>query len=262
MADITQADFRKLLTQAFEAARSSGKTDWREMTTAVLKNRILQATERTFDESDYEASSFLELVARYPDLVRVDPQAVPTKLHWLPASDQAGERPESLSARRIREDLWRAVLDYSSGREYEWDPATGQARPVVSAERSLRLPSISKPELQELRRKFASENPAMDPVEQSRIHEWAESGLGIRLPQRLQGEWNATLKREVVNRLSEWFSQTTFRQPDLMGSSPQRAEAKDLRAFVQECVSMMSQAELRSLQLPAHVMMRVSRRGQ
>ena len=40
--------------------------------TPVLKNRILSLTSRTFSERDWQATSFRDFLALYPNLVRID----------------------------------------------------------------------------------------------------------------------------------------------------------------------------------------------
>ena len=42
------------------------------MIVAVLKNRLLQLTNRTFREEDFGATSLVELMTRYRDLVAID----------------------------------------------------------------------------------------------------------------------------------------------------------------------------------------------
>ena len=59
--------FRGLVLQAFADAWAKGKEDWRTMQLSVLKNRLLQRTERRFREADYGADSLAELVRRLPD---------------------------------------------------------------------------------------------------------------------------------------------------------------------------------------------------
>ncbi len=51
------ADVRALILAAFKQARAKGKPDWEVMTTAVLKNRILQLTGLSFNPNDYGAST-------------------------------------------------------------------------------------------------------------------------------------------------------------------------------------------------------------
>ena len=57
-------EFKELLEKAFVSARDSGKRGWNRMTIAVLKNRLLQLTNRTFTESTFGAKSLLELLSR------------------------------------------------------------------------------------------------------------------------------------------------------------------------------------------------------
>lgn len=56
------SDVRDLLKDAFEAARTSGRSTWWEMTAAVLKNRLLQLARGSFDESQFGAGRFLDLL--------------------------------------------------------------------------------------------------------------------------------------------------------------------------------------------------------
>jgi hypothetical protein len=68
-----QADpLRELLERAFRSARNTGKRDWNRRLVAVLKNRLLQLTNRNFKEEDFGATSLIELLARHRDLVAVD----------------------------------------------------------------------------------------------------------------------------------------------------------------------------------------------
>ena len=106
--------FREFLEKAFVAARDSGKRDWHLMTVAVLKNRLLQMTNRTFDEKEFGADSFMQLVARHSDLVAIDRSTRPPTVVWSAAvDDEDTATKEATASTRIRADLWRAVLDYS-----------------------------------------------------------------------------------------------------------------------------------------------------
>ena len=68
---------RTLIERAFAKAQESGRADWHKMTVAVLKNRLLDLTERSFRESDYGASTFLEFVRSHDDILELDTTATP-----------------------------------------------------------------------------------------------------------------------------------------------------------------------------------------
>ena len=64
-----EREFRELVLQAFADARAKGKSNWRTMDLSVLKNRLLQRTDRRFRESDYGARTIAELVAQFPEVL-------------------------------------------------------------------------------------------------------------------------------------------------------------------------------------------------
>src|SRR6266511_4011661 len=72
----TQAELhdegKRLILAAFAAARDKGVPDWRRMTSAVLKNRLLALTNGQFDERRWNATSFRQFLAQYLDLLRID----------------------------------------------------------------------------------------------------------------------------------------------------------------------------------------------
>ena len=102
------------------------------MTTAVLKNRLLDLTDRSFDEAHWGASSFMNFVSNYPDMLQVDESAFPpvVELYGTEADRLASEGDEYTPiVYHIRSDLWQAALDYSSGVQYVWDRDTKRAKP-------------------------------------------------------------------------------------------------------------------------------------
>lgn len=113
---------RKLIRDAFEAARRTGRTDWQQMTTAVLKNRLLSLTGRAFKESDYGAQTISELVRLLPDLLLFDQSTSPPTVRLLP-SQMPVDPPVVAEGTRIRRDLWNAVVDYRAPGRYVWDSA-------------------------------------------------------------------------------------------------------------------------------------------
>ncbi len=95
------SDPRELIRAAFAKAQESGRPDWQRMTVAVLKNRILDLTEGTFRESDYDygASTFQEFARNHGDILAFDDTRTP------PVAILKGPSPESgLVQARIRSD--------------------------------------------------------------------------------------------------------------------------------------------------------------
>src|SRR5689334_13687223 len=72
MTDLTAAE--RLILQAFEAAKKKGNPNWRSMTLSVLKNRLLQISNRRFNELEY-AHNFVAFVALFPHLLRRDAES-------------------------------------------------------------------------------------------------------------------------------------------------------------------------------------------
>lgn len=114
-------DATLLIQQAFERAKVGGKPDWHRITTAVLKNRLLDLTGNTFNEAKYCADTFTAFVLRYSDIVHLDRSKFPpiVQLRDAELDTLAPGYVETASNRvRVRSDLWQAVLDYSSGTRY------------------------------------------------------------------------------------------------------------------------------------------------
>jgi hypothetical protein len=206
---------RELLERAFWSARVTGKRDWNRMLVAVLKNRLLQLTNRCFKEEDFGATSLLELLARHRDLVAVHHTARPVVIEWLGARE-LGE--VSVIAGRVRADLWRAMLDFTSGLSYEWDAEAQRARPVERACPERRLPTVNAATLATWRDAFVKAHDAnlVDLADRQRLRTWATLSLGSQgLPRSLRAAWNDQLKREVVARLTAWFAATSHALPEL-----------------------------------------------
>ena len=66
------SDPRGLILAAFATARATGKENWREMTTPVLKNRLLKLTAKAFDERVFTSDGMRGFVNLYPDLLELD----------------------------------------------------------------------------------------------------------------------------------------------------------------------------------------------
>lgn len=233
---------------AFEAARSKGKPEWRRMRIAVLKNRLLQMTSRSFDERMYGAHSFREFLDMHRNLVRVDGADV----ELLGAEDERDARA------RIRPDLWRAMMDYTSGRSYAWDSELQRARPAEEGD-TLMLPTISREDMDKWRRTFA-DSRSDDP----RVASWLAQGMGTKgLPRRLQGVWTGFVRDRIADRLREWLGANGIELEPLIakpheGSGPIRA-SEELRNLVLRCVAVMTPVELSDLRLSPGVVLRALR---
>ena len=69
MNNMKGLELRELLIAAFTDAKAKGKSDWKNMRLSVLKNRLLQRTERQFREVNYGAKTMRDIVERFPDLL-------------------------------------------------------------------------------------------------------------------------------------------------------------------------------------------------
>ena len=117
------------------------------MTTAVLKNRLLDLTGRAFDEAAYGATSFMDFVLRNKETLAVDHSTVPPLVELRNAASSRQPSDEAVDVKaphRIRPDLWKAALDYSSGTRYVWDVArrSGAHCQITEAEESVRNSSV------------------------------------------------------------------------------------------------------------------------
>lgn len=257
-------DLRALVQSAFEAAKESGRADWQVMTTAVLKNRILDATAREFDERDYGANSIAEAIRLIPDLVELDDTARPPRVTLRPgvvangAEDHMGQGQLATSTGRIRPDLWNAVLDYSSPGVFVWDGSKAVGVEENEVGDRPRLPTISPADMTAWRRAFANQ------YADRQLDDWAERGLGtLALPPDLQKPWNYSIKANALNILSDWFEKQGLELPaDALASSASKrpssdqADAEELRRFLLRCVAVMKPSELKAVQIPASVAFR------
>lgn len=111
----------ELIESAFAAARNTGSPGWRSMTSAVLKNRILDLTNREFDEADWGADSFRAFLGQFNDILRVDPSKRPmqvTLLEERSASIEGSTLSPVLDLgreRQIRRDLWNRRFESLPG---------------------------------------------------------------------------------------------------------------------------------------------------
>lgn len=264
---------RELILAAFAKARESGKPDWRAMTTAVLKNRLLDVTDGAFDEADWGATSTQQFVRGFPELLQIDTSTRPATIRLLEAAEPAPTGEPILLVplgprRQIRPDLWRAVLDFSSGSTYIWDGQNAielPDPPASSLDTRHVLPTLSSEEFQQWRNEFVASRSDDPPPIRASLETWREQGRGTRsLPPQLRHAWNAEIKRRVLERLIAWFDEEGLELPsDLVESTDDEHERtpdlRALRAYVHRCVDLMTRGELEGLQLPAGVAARVNR---
>ena len=265
-----------LITRAFELAQAAGKPDWRRMSSAVLKNRILDLTERSFDERAWGVESFSAWLTLFSDLVRVDHRQHPPVVELLGGEEtpvatlHANTHAAALPARpwKVRRDLWLAVVTPDTEGQWGW---VDGAAVVIGDEPSpgARLPHISASEMQELRLEFVAHLPdqlrseTVEPL----LDRWARELLpSATIPPRHRALWNGTLKRAVVDRLQAWFRDQQREPPtDLIEEietfhARKHDATEELRSLITRCVGVMTQDELEEIALPAGVVLRAQRR--
>ena len=265
------------IVAAFEAARVRQKPDWFEMSVAVLKNRILDITNRQFREADYGVDSFGEFLNLYPELVEIDATRRPplARLRGIISSERSTQ-PDSAQTHSsgrwtIRPDLWKAVVDYRSGARYVWN--VGHAEVVEPADSmdgdpTALLPTLRSDDLQGWRADFVQSLP--DPVRlafASELARWRDVSHSTgALPTHLRGRWTGYFRNLVLARLENWFTDNGVARPaDLIeraGSNRQpeaRSSLEQLRRLVSRYVDHMTEEELLGLQMPISVLHRIDR---
>lgn len=262
-------ELRALILEAFSSAASEGRPDWFRMRGSVLKNRLLDLTNRSFDESTYGAERFSELVEQLSDVLVADHTAKPFIVELLEPQRGRIEAPSDvdvpLAGLRIRPDLWNAIVDYSNADGWAWDEATSQAIPVeedADVDPASVLPTLDRETLQTWRADFAADHRnALVDRERSQIDEWADKGLGTSaLPVQLRRSWNNRMREQVHARIVDYFkSRSIDVPPDLTVEQKAKRPGDELRSFVMRCISLMDDRELRDLQIPADVARRASK---
>jgi len=277
-------EFRALVHAAFEQAQSSGKQNWDEMTSAVLKNRLLQLTDRQFSQARYGSPSFIHLVRRVPDLLDVVEDHPPFRLKLrTPVSDQsplasssagpvpshdtdllATPAPGDWRKVRIRDDLWRATVDYGTNTTYVLDPEGGLARPREREDQDLpALPTVSAEEVHAWRQDFL--DSLSEPIKirfAQELAEWVDGrGRQSDLPRPVRSLWVEYFKRHIAARLLDWFRvhggtpDDIFVEPALRslpssGSIDEVVRTRQLRDLIIRAVRAMTYEELSQISLP------------
>jgi hypothetical protein len=258
-----------LIRQAFKRARDSGLPEWRTMTTAVLKNRLLDLTDRSFRESDWGAESLRDFVEQFDDVISVVPGVHPLEVTLVdegvlnePVPPPTEQVRDFGARRRVRSDLWKAVLDFTSGSRYIWDGQKAvPCDPAHVTPTEPELPTLNEEELKSWRSDFVREQSEKNASAASLLYGWLERGEALMmLPTSLRAPWIVELKSRVIDRLHGWFDEEDIPLPaDFLVSdppAPRRPDTDVLRERVLAAVRDMSRVELESLQLPATVLLR------
>jgi hypothetical protein len=260
-----------LIERAFELARERKPQQWRTMTLAVLKNRLLQLTDRSFRETDYGVRTMRELAGSLPELLAVDDSARPPTVTWLETPYSSGPQM-SIPKGKIRSDLWNAVMDYKSGRTWMWVEGRAVPDPQDLSGKSAVLPTLDADEMQRWRNNFAAAHREdLDGEDAERLEAWTHGpGKTLQLPLNLRSMWNEQLKAAVIDRLRVWFETRDEVVPqDVVVSRAAQREAitdnasdelRSLRDFIIGCISLMNQDELDAVTLPAKAAQRYMRR--
>ena len=99
-----QRELRELVIQAFSDAKAKGKPDWRTMALSVLKNRILQRTNRGFREADYGVTTLRQLVELLPDLLVLEPGFPPSVSILVDVEDGRLANPKNGPTKLVGKD--------------------------------------------------------------------------------------------------------------------------------------------------------------
>ncbi len=254
-----------LIQSAFEQARNSGKPEWHRMTIAVLKNRLLTLTDGQFQETAFGAPTMRDFVKRASEIVRID------ETGNLPVVVLLGEEPAELPSElppriRVRDDLWRAIVDYSRNSTFVWDPEGNYARAGSPTDNLPILPTITENELREWRQSFADRHSAgLDEPIISHLQAWREHILPSRvLPRPLSEAWLTELSSKVLSRLRSWFAENNLKEPsdlifNLAKQKPQgRGDLDALRNLIIGCVEVMDEDELSELRFPPGIYLRAA----
>lgn len=250
----TKAQAMELVRAAFLQAQRKLGADATTMTLGVLKNRLLQITDRRFDPSEFGAQDmreFVNFLAPEIKFTNVQPHG---KVELLAAcadksnslfeisgreKNQSLEQSASviqnaaqLHGNRIREDLWVAVLDYASGQTYVWDEQQGRARSAKEVDQQPRMPTLTPVELGEWRQTFLNERRAeLSGIDLVTVQRWQEQGLPTTyLPLALQQPWNRELTLRVRQRLHDFFVSLKSGAPTSSGMLPNSPPGKEALA--------------------------------
>lgn len=271
------AQLRSIIQAAYQAA-SESRGDWQSMPLPVLKNRLLALTGGDFHEWDYGWPNLRFLPRAYPDLLELDastphgaalyvasPVVSGVENAHNASSDVHVASPLAGGGRRIREDLWNAVVDYRSGLNYVWDPGRARAVGIEGTDNENRptFPTIHADDVRawraECARKWVSLNG--DAVHDS-IEAWVDDPR-VRVSHRFLETWRADQRERVAARIAEFFESAGVPTPAdaFPSASPPEKPALTARELVRLAAEVMSDSEIDSLQLPVRVVFRALQHG-
>lgn len=214
-----------LVEKAFAQAEERKGPSGRRMSLPVLKNRLLQLTNRQFKPVEYGAQDLKDLLERLTPriiLIRESGQIFAElrdsgsvrATSVARRSDRIAKRtalveaaPHVSESGRIRSDLWMAMIDYTSGRRYVWDETQGIARLANSEDPRPSFPTVSADELDKWRSDFLEgADEGLDSADRILAERWRAHRLSTaNLPAALQQRWNTELSRRVRQRLRMFF---------------------------------------------------------
>ncbi len=218
-----------LIDAAFTQAAQRQNRPVRGMALAVLNNRLLSLTQRRFDPTHYGAPTIRALMEMLVPDIRVEKGRNDwwiTRLDASPPvpapSDAIAEPSHSLPTDistqrgRVREDLWEAIVDYTSRIRYVWDFSLGRARPEEPGDSLPVFPTLTSKEMDRWREEFIQDHQVdLSGSDLALTLRWREQGLGThQLPLPLQSRWTKSLSRRVRQRLHHFFS-TLHGRPEL-----------------------------------------------
>ena len=265
---------RGYIRAAFDAARET-REDWQAMPLPVLKNRLLTLTNGDFHEWDYGWPNLRFLPRAYPEMLTLDVStahgmAVFVESPTLTAardaegsSAVATASPAPARGRRIREDLWTAVVDYRSGAAYAWDAVLGRAVEVDGTSAgSPVFPTINAATVRDWRAQCAAgwlqRNGDGDRAE---VEAWVENPRE-RISHRLFDAWRSDQRERVIALVEEFFDENGLQlPPDAFPDVRPRTSELNARELVRLAAEVMTDSEADSLQLPVGVVIRALRFG-
>ncbi|MGN8552504.1 UNVERIFIED_CONTAM: hypothetical protein OHV15_07965 [Microbacterium sp. SLM126] len=270
------AELRASILAAFEAARDARGENWQTMPLPVLKNRLLTLTNGAFHEWDYGWPNLRFLPHSYPDLLSLDDStphgaavyvAAPALREQTdtaaPTSRAHGGAPRT-DGRRIREDLWNAIVDYRDGLTYVWDQKLGRAVGVEgeAGAGALVFPTIGADDVrawrQECARRWAHLNGDAD---NEAIEGWVENPR-TRVPQRFLNSWRSDQRNRVAAIIEGFFESSGLDLPSdaFPPAGPVRTELT-ARELVRLAAEVMTDTEVDALQLPVGAVLRALQHG-
>ncbi|WP_426181838.1 hypothetical protein [Microbacterium sp. TWP3-1-2b2] len=269
------AEADPFIIKAFGQAQERSKPEWTSMTIPVLKNRLLQVSSQTFREMDYGSPNIWHFVTLFPHLLRTDGVRPGERVHLVdpsivePSSTDESAALDPVGRGRIRVDLWRAVFDYSSGKEYVWDDTVGRAR-LRAPEDVARpiIPTLGEEDLRGLRDEFVQTQDAISEHDSNRLNDWVEgAGATAALPRFYRGLWNAHLKSHAADRLRAFFVSEGLAVPvDMLervaDAVQPESDVERARRAAHRYVDAMTGEELARLSIEIAVVMRVPLRDE